>query len=462
MSAQPGPIVAEPAPGLASALLHTGYDLAWALALLLTSPWWILRSLVSPVFGSTALERATVRLPEPGDAGRVRVLVHAVSVGEVRAAAPIVRGLAARRPELDVVLSSTTRTGRDLARQLFPDSRVVCFPLDPSWAVGRFLGRVRPALVILVELELWPNFLRACNRRGIPVAVVNGRMTARSFARYARLEPVLPQVRRLSLFCAQREEYRERYLGLGGSPDRVLVTGNTKVDGLRTQTPAADTLAELRRLLALGGDRPVFVAGSTHTGEELLVARAWRAGAPGARLVLVPRYPERAGEVRRDLRGLGLEVQLLSELRGGGAAGAEPDPALPTVVDSIGELDRVYHLADVVFVGGTLVPRGGQNVLEPAAAGKAVIHGPGILNFAQEAALLEGAGASMCVASGDELALALRELLSDAEARERMGAAGLGVVAGQRGAARITVEALEERFLGRLPAGAGGAVLAPR
>jgi 3-deoxy-D-manno-octulosonic-acid transferase len=449
-AASPGPIQHDPNPGAQRALLHLLYDGLGALLLLAVSPWWLARCLLDARFRRMVVERLTLRLPRL-DPSRPRVLVHGVSVGEVKGAASLVRALEADHPGLEVVVCASTDTGMEVARQTFPGHTLVRFPFDFGLVVERFLERVAPGAVILVELEVWPNFLRLCNRRGLPVAVVNGRITDRSFGRYLHFRRALPQFNRISLFCVQLEEYAERFRRLGGAPERVVVTGNLKADGLRVDTDGRSRpeVQALVRLLGPAEGQLVVVGGSTHAPEEQLVARAWRAAAPQTRLILVPRHPPRAEEVERQLAEQGLRAQRLTRLR----AGEPPDPARPVIVDTIGELEAVYALADVVFVGGSLAERGGQNVLEPAALGRPVLHGPNMVNFRQEAALLGSAGASLRVADGDDLARALGELVADPGRRSAMGEAGRRAVAAQAGATRRSLALLEQRCLGPLLAG---------
>jgi 3-deoxy-D-manno-octulosonic-acid transferase len=367
-------------------------------------------------------------------------LVHGVSVGEVKAAQSLVRGLeeeAANGEALEVIISASTATGLKVARDLYPDHLVVRFPVDLSFIVRRFLGRLAPTSVILIELEIWPNFLREANRLGVPVAVVNGRITVESFARYCRFRSLLPQFGRITLFCAQDEVYADRFRTLSAAPTRVLTSGNLKVDGLRVgrRLPKPETLKQM-------GPRDgqlVLVGGSTHNPEELLLTQAWRETFPEARLVLVPRHPGRAGEIIRALSQAGEKCQRLSELR---AAGQAADAGRPLVVDTIGELEEVYSLADLAFVGGSLVPHGGQNMLEPAAQGVACIYGPHVGNFSREASLLESAGASERLSAAGELGGSCARLLGDGAGREAMGAAALVAVAGERGAAGKTLSAL--------------------
>jgi 3-deoxy-D-manno-octulosonic-acid transferase len=433
----PPAIRGDPDPGLLRDLLHGLYDLLWLAFAVLGAPWLVWKSARQPGFARMVRERLGAGLGALPRRTRPRVLVHGVSVGEVKAARSLVAALEAAHPELEVVLSCTTNTGLEMAQKLYPTHRAVRFPADLSPVVRRFLAAVDPALVILVELEVWPNFLRECNREGRPVAVVNGRIARESHRRYLVFRRVLPEFNRISLFCVQSAEYARRFGMLGIDPARVCVTGNVKFDGLRTGPAEADE--GLARFVQPEPGRQVLVAGSTHHPEEELVARAARRGAPAARLVLVPRHPARCAEIVVALGAAGIVTQRLTELR----AGAALDARLPLVVDTIGELERVYALADLVFVGGSLVPHGGQNMLEPAAQGKPVLFGPHVDNFDQEAALLLAAGACRKVADAAELERELTRLFADADERARMGRAGIEAVAAQTGATRLTLAALE-------------------
>ncbi len=442
----PPPILVDPDPGILAAALYALYDLTWILAILVPAPWWLVRTATSARFRATAGARLGGGLPRARRAGeRGRILVHGVSVGEVKAAQALVRDLRTARPDLDVVVSTVTTTGFDVARKLYPDATVVRFPFDLSFVVRRFLRRVAPDCAVLVELEVWPSFLREANRAGIPIAVVNGRITERSYRRYLGFKNLLPQFARISLYCAQDAEYAQRFIGLDADPERVVITGNVKADGLRTS--AREPSEEVLRRVAARPGQLVVVAGSTHAPEEAALVRAWRASFSEARLVLVPRHPERAGGLARELAQLGPEPQLLTRLR----AGESADPARPLIVDTIGELEQVYAASDLVFVGGSLIPHGGQNMLEPAAQGRAVVYGPHVANFLQEAGLLERAGAALRLSGEADLGSALRSLLDDPVRRRAMGAAGRSVVEAQKGATALTLRALTERVLTRSP-----------
>ena len=435
----PAPIFEDPNPGLRRLALHVVYDFAWLLVIAVTSIYWIPRWIFDRGFGHMASTRLGFCWPKL-ERGRKRILVHGVSVGEVKGAQSLIRGLRERYPSYEVVVSTTTNTGESVARDLYPDLTIVRFPVDISFIVSRFLRRIDPTIVVLIELEIWPNFLRHANRYGAPICVVNGRITERSFRAYRLFRNLMPQFNRITLFSAQNTEYAERFGRLVGTEERICICGNIKVDGLEIKR--VDPPVELARELGVSEGQLVFVAGSTHSPEEKWLAEVWRSAAPDSRLILVPRHPERAKDIVAQLAGLGISVQRLTDLRSGSDG---PDPARPLLVDTIGELERIYGLADLVFVGGSLIPHGGQNMLEPAAQGRAVVYGPHVRNFYQEAALLEAAGACQRVQDVADLESWVRRLTEDSELRRKMEEAGREVVEAQKGATRLTLEALHER-----------------
>lgn len=439
----PEPIWRDPNPGILRSALHVVYDLAWLSVILLTAIYWIPRCFLDSGFRHMAGRRLGFFWPDLSAPGRKkRLLVHGVSVGEVKAAQSLVRELGRRYPDLELVISTTTNTGEKVARDAYPDLRVVRFPVDLSFIVKRFLRRIAPDCVVLIELEIWPNFLRQANCFGIPVCVVNGRITESSFGLYRHFRNLTPQFNRITLFSAQDEDYARRFRELAGDGERIVVSGNIKVDGL--QTGRVEPAAALRELLGPREGQLVVVAGSTHAPEERWITQAWREAAPETRLILVPRHPERARELVTQLASDGVAAQRLTDLRAGSEA---PDPSRPVLVDTIGELEQVYGLSDLVFIGGSLVPHGGQNMLEPAAQERAVLYGPHVRNFTQEAALLEKAGAAQRLEGQAELGPVMRALLDDPEARARMGRAGIEAVVAQKGATEITIEALSKRCL---------------
>jgi 3-deoxy-D-manno-octulosonic-acid transferase len=376
----------------------------------------------------------------PWSEARAPLWLHAVSVGEVMAAAPLARELRARHPELPLLASTVTETGRGVAEQRLPASRFVFFPLDFGWLVERMLERLRPRLVLLTETELWPNFLRACARREIPVVVVNGRISPRSFPRYRLVRRWFGRVLRdVRLFCMQSEADAERILGLGALADRVRVVGNLKFD-LPALAQVPDVGA-VRRSLGLAPDEPLVVGGSTHRGEEEVLLGAFvrlRQVRPEACLLLAPRHPERLDEVERLVRQADLAVvrrsRLPAEPRGGASV---------ILLDTMGELGLLYAAAAVVFIGGSLIPHGGQNILEPAAHARPVLHGPYMGNFAEVRDLFQAAGAAIQVEDGPALERQLELLVRDPARAERMGKAGQGILEAHRGATRRTVDLVD-------------------
>jgi 3-deoxy-D-manno-octulosonic-acid transferase len=355
--------------------------------------------------------------------------VHAVSVGEVQAAASLVRALRQRYPQLPLLLTTSTPTGRGRARSLFGDEVGVRYlPYDLPGPVRRFLDRARPRLGIVLETELWPNLYRDCARRGVPLVLASARVSARSVRRYRWLGGLVRATLARVVVAAQSEADAARFTALGADPAQVRVVGNLKFD---FELPPR-TEAQGRALRAtLGAARPVWVAGSTHDGEEELVLDAHarlRAARPDALLVLAPRHPPRFAAVAALLRRRGVAFVARST--------AQPVTATTEVllVDTLGELVLFYAAADVAFVGGSLVPVGGHNLLEPAALGKPVITGPYTANAAPVARLLIDAGAAEVVADGAALAASVTRLLADPAAMRGAGGRGLAAVGANRGA----------------------------
>jgi 3-deoxy-D-manno-octulosonic-acid transferase len=413
------------------------YSLVLALLALGYLPLFLIRKVWSAGYPVALRERfGFIRVPPPPTpAGRF--WVHAVSVGEVMAAVPLVQALRVRWPAADIVVSTVTATGDRVARARLPEAvATLTFPLDFRGAVRRVVRRVSPGCFIALETELWPNLLRALRQSKVPAVLANGRISDRSYRRYKLVRPLFRRVLAdMAFFCMQSEEDARRIISLGAPPERVLVTGNLKMEA-----PSGDAGAtELwRRLLHLG-QAPVVVAGSTHRGEEALVLDAFEALRPkaeGLHLVLAPRHPERLDEVESLAQSRGLAVVRRSRVSAGSAA-----PVI--LLDTMGELASLYAVADVIFVGGSLVPIGGHNVVEPALHAKAVVFGPHMTNFRDAAALLLRADAAIQVKDGAELTEALGRLLGDAQGREALGRAAWSAVRGHQGACVRTITALE-------------------
>ncbi|MCR4413261.1 MAG: 3-deoxy-D-manno-octulosonic acid transferase [Thermoguttaceae bacterium] len=369
------------------------------------------------------------------------VWFHAVSVGEVNLLATLLDEIARRCPEWECAVSTTTMTGMALATKKYPGLRVFYCPLDFSWAVRAAVRRVRPNVLVLAELELWPNLVRAAKESGAQVAVVNGRLSERSFRGYRRIRPLAAWVlRHIDLIAAQDETYAERFRQLGARPEAVHVTGSMKYDGAQTDR-ANPATQRLRGLAGIGPDDIVFLAGSTQEPEEAAALEAFRQLRPAwprLRLILVPRHPDRFAAVGRLLDQSGLAWQRRSRLETEG-----PDPqARVLLVDTVGELGAWWGTAQIAFVGGSLGPRGGQNMIEPAAYGAAVSFGPNTRNFRDIVAAMLDRRAAVVVNDAAELTAFVRRCLEDPSFAAELGRRAKALVASQLGATTRTFELL--------------------
>jgi 3-deoxy-D-manno-octulosonic-acid transferase len=364
------------------------------------------------------------------------IWIHAVSVGEVGVARNLVAAIRRASPGTRIGVSTTTAAGREIAEKtLSREASVFAFPFDLARPVERSLAETRPGLVLLTETEIWPLFLERAARRGIPVALVNGRISEKSFRRYRRVRAFMGRVlARVALFAMQSPEDARRVVELGAPAERVRVTGNVKYD-----LPEPPPFPDATRLRAAAAGRPVVAAGSTAEGEDDLVLEAWSRLSPRPLLLLAPRRPERFDGAARLCESRGLRV-----LRRSHPASRNPDlPSLPDVyvLDTIGELASAYREAAVAFVGGSLAPRGGQNPIEAWAAGTLVVAGPHMENFREIAAAGQARGVLVRVPDAAGLAGALAAALSDAEKTRALGKRAAELVAENRGAAERTVEA---------------------
>ena len=411
----------------------------YLILLFLCAPWIAIRSVKTGRYregwGEKFLGNAPSRI---GD--RPCVWFHAVSVGEVLLLKPILAELERRRPGWEVVVSTTTETGLSVARRTYPDLVTFYAPLDFSWATRRAVARIRPTVLALVELELWPNLVWATKRQNGRVMIINGRLSRRSHRGYRKLRgPLGPTLRRLDTVAVQSAEYAERFVDLGIPRRNVRVTGSVKYDGLEADRANPRT-SQLRRDLRISSAELVFVAGSLMEGEEAAALEAYRRAKrihPRLRLILVPRHVERFDKVAAWLREQGETVVRRSErFTPTGRDGKDPI----VLVDTIGELSAVWGLADVAYVGGSLLPgRGGQNMMEPAAFGAAVLFGPHTENFKETVEQLLDRGAAKRVSDAESLALALMEDLDDPEAAAARGAKARSFVLAQNGAADRTL-----------------------
>lgn len=374
--------------------------------------------------------------------GKRVIWIHAVSVGETRAAIPLVKALRKTWPDAALVISNVTETGQQIAREIIETDLSLFFPYDLSWVVRRALRRVNPALIVIVETEIWPNFIREARRLAIPLALVNGRISDRSFPRYRALRPLFqPILQDFSAFCMQTALDGERIALMGAPAERIEVTHNLKFD-MQAPVPDVATVAALKETYRLPVDLPVWVAGSTHPGEEEIVLQVYRelvAGGMRFVLVLVPRHPERCRGLAEDLANRGVQCTLRSVIDGRG----EPlEAGEVLLVDTIGELMKFYAVSDLVFVGGSLVSVGGHNILEASLLKKPVIFGPYMHNFKEISRLVLAAQGGIQVADAPELAEAVRRLIEDPALRQSLGEGGEGLLRENAGATERTLATL--------------------
>jgi len=380
-------------------------------------------------------------LPDPN------IWLHAVSLGEMSAAAPLVRALHSRYPQLALAVTAATPAGRARARDLFADVADIRFlPYDTPGSVRRFLERIRPRVAIIMETELWPNLFRECERRRVPVFLASARLSAKSVSRYRRLGSLFSGVFTPNVaVAAQTADDAERFKSIGASANQTRVIGNVKFD-----FGVSAALIETGKILrAAYGAKPVWVAGSTHAGEEEQVLEAHallQAHRPDALLLLAPRHKDRFAAVADLLARRGVKFARRSGMvRGSPGAPIDTLPMGTQVllVDTIGELTALYASADVAFVGGSLVPIGGHNLLEPAALGLPVLTGPSHFNGKEIALLLLGRGAAVQVANPQELAAALQRLLDEPAERRRIGSIGKDIVESNRGSVERLLALIE-------------------
>lgn len=375
---------------------------------------------------------------------RPRIWLHAVSVGETIAAAPLVRSLLETYPEHALLITSTTPTGSAQVRRLFGERVEHCYlPYDLPHVLKRFLNRIRPQILIVMETELWPNLYAACHARAIPVLVVNARLSERSFKGYGKIRALIRPALQVAEVLAQTEEDAARFIKLGAPSEQVTVTGNLKFDQEIPEGVLAQGLA-LRD--QLGRQRKIWVAASTHTGEDEPVLQAHRhllEQEPDALLILVPRHPERFDDVSTLVTSMGFVSQRRS-------LEASVNPAIQVFVgDTLGEMMVFFSASDIAFIGGSLVETGGHNPLEPAALGLPVITGPHWFNFAGIYPELLEYGAAREVAGPDELTRVLQELFAYNALRQQAGKAAQQVVEQNRGALKHTLNSIARIISGQ-------------
>lgn len=386
------------------------------------------------------------------------VWIHLVSVGEVRAVRPLLSELRRRHPGLNWVITTVTPTGQLLAKELVrgPQDQLLYLPWDFGPVVRRAVAVIRPRLFLAFETELWPVLFEGLSRAGVPIAVLNGRVSPSAYRRYLWVRPWMERVlSRVSVLFTQSPQDGRRYAGIGAAMDRIVVTGNLKWD-LDTGGHSNDTgEEEFKRLLGLEAGSSLWTAGSTHRGEEQAVLQAYSFLAekfPGLRLLIAPRHPERVGEVEQEAARIGLSTVRRSELktqRGLAPLGNFQQPKGPgpvIILDTLGELSSFYQISDIVFVGGSLIPHGGHNLVEPAAFSRPILTGPHLWNFEAIAQALRQAGGIAVVKSSKELQQRAGWLLENPRAAQEMGSKAFSAIQEHRGAALRTADLIGLRW----------------
>lgn len=442
-------------------LLNTAY----IFLLIAVSPVLLYRVLVLKKYREGWKQKFLGRLPvrETQDRQPTRLWLHAVSVGEVLQLQTIIQGIRQQRSDVEFVITTTTSTGLAVAREKYSEHLVCYFPLDFSWAVQTAFECIQPDAVILVELELWPNFIHEADRKGIPLALVNGRISEKSFGGYRRIRPLMKRLLHcFQVLAVQNETYKQRLVALGAPGDRIEVTGSIKFDRVQTdrRNPETETL---RELFQLKDGETVFVAGSTQMPEEAYALDTWlalRNDHPDLRLILVPRHKERFEQVAEMVQGRGIPLLRRSDLfpesvslQKSVSATQKQDveaserripQSIPPVLllDTLGELSACWGLADVAFVGGSLTTRGGQNMIEPAAYGASVLFGPNTWNFKDIVEQLLAENGARIVWDRNDLTATVRFLLENTNIAETHGHVARALVLRQQGATLKTVEAV--------------------
>ena len=478
-------------------MIGWGLNLVYCGLLLLFSPVILFRAVWQGKYRQGWGEKFFGRVEVRASTGPA-IWLHAVSVGEVLVLRTLLPPLREKLPGCEFWISTTTHTGRAVAVEKYPDCRVIYFPLDFTWAVRNALKRVRPSLIVLVELELWPNFIREAAAQSIPLVLINGRMSEKSFRGYRRIRPLMAGLwRGFARIAVQTDEYRRRLEELGAPRDRLSVTGSTKFDGLETDRGNART-SEIRSGFGIRADETIFIAGSTQAPEESFAIETYlalRERYPALRLVLVPRHQERFVEVAALVQSRGLpllrrSVLKAARLREPHPSGpltpalsptVEPSPKSPShvgergqrveslvscetssppelhppilLLDTLGELGAAWGLADIAFVGGSLTPRGGQNMIEPAAYAAAVLFGPNTANFRQVVELLLSEQAARVVHTPEELTKVVREFLENQNLARQLGETAQRLVLQQQGATARTVALIVEALNADQPRG---------
>ena len=420
------------------------YDLIYIFGAVLTLPYFLIRAAFAAKY-RTGLKEKLGFIPVSHMPSKETVWFHCVSVGETLASVNLIQEFRKAHPELAVAVSTTTYTGRQVAEKHDIGDVYFYYPFDFSWTVSRVVSIVKPNMLVLTELEVWPNMVRTLSRKGIPVGVVNGRLSARSFRHFSMFRRITGTVFSKLTFCSvQDETYGARFAAAGVPEQRITVTGNMKYDSLNEHVDE-EKCGEIRKLLNIDEQDMILMGGSTHDGEERNLLDAYTSllpEFPGLRLVLVPRHPERLQAVCTEIKKQGRDFYLKTKL-----TGEEQDiRERIIIVDTMGELSMLYSMCTIAFVGGSFSGTGGHNMLEPAVFRKPVIVGPDTFNFEEDMKRLKDHNGICEVSAEDECAETVRSLLADQEKRLQLGKNAYNVIQQYRGAVRKNAELLEEYF----------------
>ncbi|MGA1839387.1 MAG: 3-deoxy-D-manno-octulosonic acid transferase [bacterium] len=415
------------------------YSLLLFIVLLIYGPFYLKRINRGGKYRPDLLKRLGFSLPEPRSKKGVRILIHSVSVGETRAVIPIINELKRRRPGCEIYLTTTTGSGQKTAEQIGGNlDNILYFPIDFRYICSSFLRRIRPDCICLTETELWPNFIRSASRYRMPLILINGRISDKSFRNYGFVRPFVKSILgKFNTLCMQSVLDARRIVALGAEYDKVKVTGNIKFELGHLKIKEKEDVM-LRNQLGLHENQPVLVAGSTHPGEERAIFASFKrllTEYPGLVLILAPRHVERSEEISKIVKEAGLKSTFWSRLSGSDRI--KEGGILQ--IDVIGLLAKIYSLATIVIIGGSFVTHGGQNPLEPAFFGKPVIFGPHMENFRSISSMLMDANAAVMIQESDLFRI-LSELLKDKERREKMGKAARGVIDANKGAVKRTCD----------------------
>jgi 3-deoxy-D-manno-octulosonic-acid transferase len=430
-------------------MIYYLYNLLLTFLLILITPYFLLRSLTSKRFRRAFPQRMgffqTPSFKKP-------IWVHAASVGEVLCSIPLLKNIKSEFPRSNIVLTTMTATGNETAKShLTETDRVLFAPIDHPFVIRRTINKIQPGILLIAETELWPNLLRSCGKKGIPIILFNGRVSLKSFRRYLLFKFFFKEcLRYISLFLMQTEEDRTRMVEMGGKPQHARVVGNLKFDQTFPSN-AQETLSEMSKALHLQGKEKILIAGSTHSGEEEILVGLYKElkkTEPGLVLILAPRHLERLEEVERILRKEALSWLRKTSLPVGAGRSDQGHPEV-ILLDTMGELMGIYSLGTLVFVGGSLVPIGGHNPIEPLFFKKPVVFGPYMFHFPEIAGRLIEAEGAIQVSGKEELLSQLKRLVFDEGARKQLGEKGYQFLKRHQGATERMLEEIRP-FLSKL------------